>query len=115
MFDFCLSEIFVILLDIHIEFHHTRCLEVNLEFCLKPRIPSKPYLTKCTMSRKKQKLSLKKSEKIEEPSHDYDHEKFVNASATEKFCLISKNRPCVKEKGFQNPDDFFRKIILNKE
>ena len=88
---FCLFEIFVIFLSIQVEFHHTRCLEVNLEFFLKPRIPSKPYLTKCTMSSKKQKLNSKRSRTIEEPSHDYDHEKFVNASAVEKFDLISKN------------------------
>ena len=50
----------------------------------------------------------------EEPAHDYDHEKFVNASAVEKFGLISKNRSFIKEKGFHHPDDFFRKTIVNK-
>ena len=111
---FCLSKIFVIFLAIHIELPHTRCLEVNLEFCLKSRISSKPYLTECTMSRKNQKLSSKRSRAIEEPAHDYDHEKFVNASTAEKFGLISKNRSFIKEKGFHHPDDFFRKTITNK-
>ena len=111
---FCLSEIFVIFLASHVKFTHTRCLEVNLEFCLKSRTPSKPYLTECTMSSKKKKLSLKRSRAIEEPAHDYDHEKFVNASAAEKFNLISKNRSFIKKKGFHHPDDFFHKTITNK-
>ena len=111
---FCLCEIFVIFLAIQVEFHHTRCLEVNLEFFLKPRIPSKPYLTKCTMLSKKKKLSSKRSQTIEEPSHDYDHEKFVTTSAVEKFSLISKNRFFIKDKGFHHPNDFFHKTIANK-
>ena len=66
------------------------------------------------MSSKKQKLSSKRSRASEETAHDYDHEKFVNASAVEKFDLILKNRSFIKEKGFQHPDDFFRKTIANK-
>ena len=62
----------------------------------------------------KAKLSSKRSRKIEEPSHDYDHEKFVNASAIEKFCLISKNRSFIKEKGFHHPNNFFHQTIVNK-
>ena len=111
---FCLSEIFVIFLAIHTEFPHTRCLEVNLEFFLKSRIPSKPYHTKCTMSSKNQKLSSKRSRAIEELAHDYDHEKFINASAAEKFNLISNNRSFIKEKGFHQPDDLFCTTIANK-
>ena len=81
---------------------------------LKPRIPSKPYFTKCTMLSKKQKLSSKKSRKIEGPSHDYDHEKFLNVSAAEKFGLMSKSQSFIKEKGFHHPDDFFHQTIVNK-
>ena len=66
------------------------------------------------MSSKMQKLSSKRSRTIEEPSCDYDHEKFVNASAAEKFGLISKNQSFIKEKGFHHLDDFFRKTIANK-
>ena len=66
------------------------------------------------MSTKKQKLNLKRSQASEEPAHDYDHEKFVNANAAKKFNLISKNRSFIKEKGFHHPDDFFRKTIVNK-
>ena len=66
------------------------------------------------MSSKKHKLSLKRSQASEEPTHGYDHEKFVNVSATEKFGLILKNRSFIKEKGFHYPDDFFRKTIMNK-
>ena len=67
------------------------------------------------MSFEKKKLSSKKSRKIEEPSHDYDHEKFINESAAEKFNLISKNRSFIKEKGFYHPKDFFfHKTIANE-
>ena len=66
------------------------------------------------MSRKKKKLSSKRSWASEEPTRDYDHEKFVNESAIEKFDLISKNRSFFKEKGFHHPDDFFCKTITNK-
>ena len=51
---------------------------------------------------------------MEEPSHGYDHEKFVNNGAVKNFGLISKNRSFIKEKGFHHPDDFFRKTIANK-
>ena len=81
---------------------------------LKPRISSNPYLTDCPMSSKKHKLSLKRNQAIEEPDHDYDHEKFINASAIKKFGLISKNRSFIKEKGFHYPDYFFFKTIANK-
>ena len=66
-----------------------------------------PILIKCQMSRKKQKLISKRKRVSEEPTHDYDHEKFVKGSAAEKFGLISKNRSFIKEKGFHHPDDFF--------
>ena len=66
------------------------------------------------MSSKRQKVSSKKSKRVEEPTHDYDHEKFVNEGAAEKFDLISKNRSFIKEKGFHHPDDFFWKTIVNK-
>ena len=49
---------------------------------------------------------------MEEPTHNYDHEKFVNEGAVEKFGLISKNRSFIKEKGFHHLDDFFRKTIV---
>ena len=45
---------------------------------------------------------------------NYDHTKFLNEGAAEKFGLISKNRSFIKEKGFHHPEDFFRKIIANK-
>ena len=74
-----------------------------------------PILTKCLMSNKnKKKLSSKRNWASEEPTHDYDHEKFVNKSAVEKFDLILKNRYFIKEKRFHHPDDFFHKIIANK-
>ena len=81
---------------------------------LKPRRSSNPYLTKCSMLSKNQKVSSKRNRSNEEPAHDYDHEKFVNASAKEKFDLISNNWSIIKEKGFQPPDDFFRKTTANK-
>ena len=75
-------------------------------------ISTRPY--KCPMSSKKQKMSLKRGWTSEEATHSYDHDKFVNESAAEKFSLISKNRSFIKEKGFHHPDDFFRKTIVNK-
>ena len=74
-----------------------------------------PTPIKCSMSSKKQKLSSKRSQASEEPTHDYDHEKIVNESAAKRFGLILKNRSFIKEKGFQHPDDFFRKTIANME
>ena len=55
-----------------------------------------------------------KFELKEEPSDDYDHSKFVNMEAVEKFGLISKNRSFIMEKGFHHPNDFFQKTIANK-
>ena len=75
-------------------------------------ISTRPY--KCPISSKRQKISSKRGRASEEPTHSYDHEKFVNESAAEKFGLISKTRSFIKEKGFHNPDDFFRKTIANK-
>ena len=50
----------------------------------------------------------------EEPARTYDHDKFINESAAEKFCLISKNQSFIKKKGFHHPEDFFRKTIVPK-
>ena len=61
-----------------------------------------PTPIQCSMSRKKQKLSSKISKASEELTHEYDHEKFFNESATEKFSLISKNRSFIKEKEFHH-------------
>ena len=59
-------------------------------------------------------MSSKSSRASEEPSSIYDHGKFFNESVAEKFGLIYVNRSFIKEKGFQNPDDFFRKTIARK-
>ena len=74
-----------------------------------------PIPIKCPMSRKNQKLGSKRSRASENPTHDYDHGKFVNKSTTKKFGLISKNRSFIKEKGFHNPDDFFHKTIATRD
>ena len=59
-------------------------------------------------------MSSKNNRASEEPSLAYDHDKFVNESAAEKFGLISANRSFIKEKGFQHLDDFFHKTIARK-
>ena len=64
------------------------------------------------MSSKMQKVSSKKSCRMEEPTEDYDHEKFVNVGASKKFTPISANRSFIKEKGFHHPEDFFIKTIV---
>ena len=51
---------------------------------------------------------------MDEPPKDYDHHKFMNLGASEKFTLISKNRLFIKQKGFYHPKDFFRKTIAKK-
>ena len=78
---------------------------------LKPRRSSNPYFTKCPMSSKKKKLSLKRNQASEEPAHDYDHEKFVNASVVEKFGLISKTGPSSRIRGFTTPTISFAKPL----
>ena len=75
-------------------------------------ISTRPY--KCSMLIKKQKMSSKRGRTSKEPTHSYDHDKFVNESTTKKFYLISKNRSFIKKKGFHHPDDFFHKTITNK-
>ena len=59
-------------------------------------------------------MTAKRGQASEELARSYDHDKFVNESAVEKFDLISKNRSFIKEKGFHHPEDFFRKIIAYK-
>ena len=59
-------------------------------------------------------MSSKSSRASEEPSQNHDHDKFINESAVKKFGLISGNHSFIKEKGFQHPDDFFRKTIAWK-
>ena len=92
----------------------SRGLRGHLESDSSPDDHPIPIPIKCPMSSKKQKLSSKRSWASEEPTHDYDHEKFVNESATEKFGVILKNRYFIKEKRFHHLDDFFRKTIAKK-
>ena len=66
------------------------------------------------MSSKRQKMTAKRGRASEELVRSYDHDKFVNERAVEKFCLISKNRSFINEKGFHHPEDFFHKIIVDK-
>ena len=42
------------------------------------------------MLSKRQKMTAKRGRASEEPTHSYDHDKFVNESAAENFGLISK-------------------------
>ena len=74
-------------------------------------ISAHPY---APMSSKRQKMTAKRGQVSEEPAQSYDHTKFVNEGAAEKFGLISKNWSFIKEKGFHHPEDFFSKIIANK-
>ena len=66
------------------------------------------------MMSKRQKMTAKRGWASEEPTHTYDHDKFVNESAAKKFDLISKNWSFIKEKGFHHPEDFFHKTITDK-
>ena len=59
-------------------------------------------------------MTSKRGRASEKPEHSYNHDKFFNEGAAEKFVLISKNRSFIKEKGFHHLDDFFCKTIVNK-
>ena len=59
-------------------------------------------------------MTAKQERASKEAARTYDHDKFVNESATEKFGLISKNLSFIKEKGFHHPKDFFSKTIADK-
>ena len=39
---------------------------------------------------------------------------FITLEASKRYTMIEKNRTFIKEKGFEHPDDFFRKDIANK-
>ena len=58
-------------------------LEGQLESDLSLEDHPTPTPIQCPMSSKKQKLSSKRSQASEEPTHEYDHEKFVNESDRE--------------------------------
>ena len=66
------------------------------------------------MSSKKQKLSSKRSHKVEEPVEDYDRTKFVNLEASKRFTLITTNSSFINENGLNQPEDFFKKTIAKK-
>ena len=68
---------------------------------------TRPY--KCPMLSKKQKMTAKRGRASEELAYSYDHEKFVNESAIEKFGLISKNRSRIR--GFTTPITSFTKRL----
>ena len=63
------------------------------------------------MSNKRQKLPTKRGRTSEDPTPNYDVNRFVNERAADRFGTIFKNQYFIKEKGFHHPDDFFRKTI----
>ena len=52
------------------------------------------------MSSKRKKMTVKRGRASEEPARSYDHDKFINESAAEKFDLISKNWSFIKENNY---------------
>ena len=66
------------------------------------------------MSGKRRKLPTKRGRASEDLSLKFDVTRFVNEGATDRFGTIYKNRSFIKEKGFNHPDDFFRKTIATK-
>ena len=94
--------------------HHIECYRFRDHIEVRQTLTTilaHPY---ALMSSKWQKMITKRGRASEEPARSYDHEKFVNESAAERFGLISKNRSFIKEKGFHHLEDFFRKTIANK-
>ena len=67
------------------------------------------------MSGKQQKLTAKRGRASEDPTPNFNLIKFVNEGVADRFGTICKNRSFIKEKGFNHPDDFFRKTIATKE
>ena len=67
-----------------------------------------------SMSGKRQKLPTKRGRASEDPTPTFDVTRFVNEGAADQFDTICKNRSFIKEKGFNHPDDFFRKTIATK-
>ena len=63
---------------------------------------------------KRQKLTAKRGRASENPTPNFDLTTFVNEGAANRFGTICKNRSFIKEKGFHNPEDFFRKTIATK-
>ena len=66
------------------------------------------------MSGKRQKLPTKRGRASEDPTPNFNVTRFVNEGAADRLDTICKNRSFIKEKGFQHPDDFFRKTIAAK-
>ena len=66
------------------------------------------------MSSKRKKLPTKRGRASKDPTPNFDVMRFVNEGTIDRFGTIRKNRSFIKEKGFQHPDDFFRKIITAK-
>ena len=66
------------------------------------------------MSSKRQKLPTKRGRASEDPTPSFDITRFVKEGAIDRFGTICKNRSFIKEKGFQHPEDFFRKTIAAK-
>ena len=66
------------------------------------------------MSSKRQKLPTKRGWANADQTQNFDVTRFVNEGAVDRFDTICKNRSFIKEKGFQNPDDFFRTTIAAK-
>ena len=66
------------------------------------------------MSGKRQKFPTKRGRASEDPTPTFDVTRFVNEGAADRFGTIYKNRSFIKEKGFHNPDYFFRKTIVTK-
>ena len=45
---------------------------------------------------------------------EYNHDMVITLEASKRYMMIARNRTFIKEKGFEHPEDFFRKDIANK-
>ena len=64
-----------------------------------------------TISSKWKKVSKRASNA---PPKEYNHDMFITLEASKIYSMIARNRTFIKEKGFEHPEDFFRKDIANK-
>ena len=67
------------------------------------------------MSSKRQKFPAKRGRASEDPTSNFDVTRFVNEGAADRFGTICKNRSFITEKGFHQPNDFFRKTIVARD
>ena len=45
---------------------------------------------------------------------EYDCIKFISLDASRRYTSLAKNKDFIKDNGFESPDNFFQRAIVNK-